>query len=54
MTKITETDPILLPTEANQSKGEKRRAGRLVLWALVGIGLFAFAVYLAMIVVAFI
>lgn len=54
MTKIAETDPIMMPTEANENKGEKRRAGNFVLWALIGVGLFAFAIYLAMVVVAFI
>ena len=54
MPKSVETDPIMMPTEPNQNKGEKRRAGNFFLWAIIGIGLFAFAAYLTMIVMAFI
>jgi hypothetical protein len=52
MTRISEADPIMQPTQAHENKGEKRRAGKFVIWAIMGIGLFAFAIYLAMAVMA--
>ncbi|MBN7807228.1 hypothetical protein RMS29_004145 [Agrobacterium rosae] len=51
MTKIQETDPILFPSEANENKGEKTRAGRGIIFVIAGVGIMAFVVYLAMVVV---
>ncbi|SCX28263.1 MULTISPECIES: hypothetical protein [Agrobacterium] len=51
MTKIQETDPILFPSEANENKGEKTRAGRGIIMVIAGVGIMAFVVYLAMVVV---
>ncbi len=50
MTKIQGTDPILFPSEANENKGEKTRAGRGIILIIAGVGILAFVIYLAMIV----
>lgn len=50
MTKIQETDPILFPSEANENKGQKLRAGKGIILAIAGIGMMAFVIYMAMIV----
>ncbi len=52
MTRIQETDPILFPSEANENKGEKKRAGRGIILAIAGVGIMAFVVCLGMIVLA--
>lgn len=53
MTKIRDTsDPILLPTEANQNKGEKKRAGRGIVVIIGAIAIMSFVVYLAAITIA--
>lgn len=51
MTKIQETDPVLFPSEANENKGEKKRAGRGIILVIAGVGIMAFVIYLAMVVV---
>lgn len=51
MTKIQETDPVLFPSEANENKGEKKRAGRGGILVIAGVGIMAFVIYLAMVVV---
>jgi hypothetical protein len=50
VTKIQETDPVLFPSEANENKGEKTRAGRGIILVIAGIGIMAFVIYLAMVV----
>jgi hypothetical protein len=52
MTQIRETDPVHLPTQANENKGEKRRAGKGIVLAIAGIGIMAFVIYLAAILIA--
>lgn len=50
MTKIQHTDPILFPSEANENKHQKRRTGQGIILAIAGIGIMAFVIYMAMIV----
>lgn len=52
MTKIQETDPVLFPSEAQEDKTKKRRAGNGIVFVIAGIGIMAFLVYLFMIVFA--
>lgn len=55
MTKIRDTsDPILFPTEANENKTEKKRAGKgIVIVIVIGaIAVMAFVVYLTAITIA--
>ncbi|NTB98555.1 hypothetical protein G6M84_18935 [Agrobacterium tumefaciens] len=53
MTKIRDTsDPILFPTEANENKAEKKRAGRGIVIIIGAIAIMAFVVYLAAITIA--
>ncbi len=53
MTKIRDTsDPILFPTEANENKGEKKRAGKGVIIIIGAVAIMAFVVYLAAITIA--
>ncbi|WP_200939051.1 hypothetical protein [Rhizobium sp. Leaf311] len=52
MTKIQETDPILFPSEANENKGEKKRAGQGIILVIAAIGIMAFVIYMTMIVFA--
>lgn len=51
MTKIQQTDPIHFPTQANENKGQKHRAGKSIVLAIAGIGMVAFVIYMAMIVI---
>ncbi|WP_320199242.1 hypothetical protein RMR16_002955 [Agrobacterium sp. rho-13.3] len=51
MTKIQGTDPILFPSEANEDKGKKKRAGQGIILVIAGVGILAFVIYMAMIVV---
>jgi hypothetical protein len=50
VTKVQETDPVLFPSEANENKGKKTRAGRGIILVIAGIGIMAFVIYLAMVV----
>lgn len=50
MTKIQETDPILFPSEANEDKGKKKHAGKGIILAIAGVGIMAFVIYMAAIV----
>ncbi|MCZ7485023.1 hypothetical protein [Rhizobium rhizogenes] len=53
MTKIRDTsDPILFPTEANENKGEKKRAGKGIVVIIGAIAIMSFVVYLAAITIA--
>lgn len=53
MTKIRDTsDPILFPTEANENKAEKKRAGKGVIIIIGAVAIMAFVVYLAAITIA--
>lgn len=52
MTRIHETDPVHYPTQPNENKGEKRRAGKGIVMAIAGIGVLAFVIYMAAILIA--
>jgi hypothetical protein len=53
MTKIRDTsDPILFPTEANENKAEKKRAGKGIVVIIGAIAIMSFVVYLAAITIA--
>ncbi|EHH03131.1 hypothetical protein [Agrobacterium tumefaciens] len=53
MTKIRDTsDPILFPTEANENKVEKKRAGKGIIIIIGAIAIMSFVVYLAAITIA--
>ena len=53
MTKIRDTsDPILFPTEANENKADKKRAGKGIFVIIGAIAIMAFVVYLAAITIA--
>ncbi|KIV68811.1 hypothetical protein SZ54_0328 [Rhizobium sp. UR51a] len=53
MTKIRDTsDPILFPTEANENKTEKKRAGKGIVIVIGAIAVMAFVVYLTAITIA--
>ncbi|WP_296077680.1 hypothetical protein [uncultured Agrobacterium sp.] len=52
MTRIQETDPVHFPTQPNENNGEKRRAGKGIVLAVVGIGIMAFVIYMAAILIA--
>ncbi|CUX16801.1 MULTISPECIES: hypothetical protein [Rhizobium/Agrobacterium group] len=53
MTKIRDTsDPILFPTEANENKAEKKRAGKGIIIIIGAVAIMAFVVYLAAITIA--
>jgi len=53
MTKIRDTsDPILFPTEANENKAEKKRAGKGIIIIIGAIAIMSFVVYLAAITIA--
>ncbi|MES5048468.1 hypothetical protein ABVB72_24760 [Rhizobium nepotum] len=52
MTKIRDTrDPILFPTEANENKAEKKRAGKGIVIVIGAIAIMAFVVYLVAITI---
>ncbi|MDQ1185478.1 MULTISPECIES: hypothetical protein [Agrobacterium] len=52
MTQIKETDPVHFPTQANENKGEKRKAGKGIVLVIAGIGILAFVIYMVAILVA--
>ncbi len=53
MTKIRDSnDPALFPTEANENKGEKKRAGKGIVIIIGAIAIMSFVVYLAAITIA--
>lgn len=53
MTKIRNTsDPILFPTEANENRAEKKRAGKGIIIIIGAIAIMSFVVYLAAITIA--
>jgi hypothetical protein len=53
MTKIRDTrDPILFPTEANENKAEKKRAGKGIVIVIGAIAIMSFVVYLVAITIA--
>ena len=53
MTNISDSrDPILFPTEANENKTEKKRAGKGVVIIIGAVAIMAFVVYLAAITIA--
>ncbi len=52
MTQIRETDPVHFPTQANENKGEKRKAGKGIVLVIAGIGILAFVIYMAAILIA--
>ena len=51
MTKIQGTDPILFPSEASEDLGKKKRSGQGIILVIAGIGIMAFVIYMAMIVI---
>ncbi|TRB09124.1 hypothetical protein EXN61_04340 [Agrobacterium tumefaciens] len=53
MTKIRDTsDPILFPTETNENRAEKKRAGKGIIIIIGAIAIMSFVVYLAAITIA--
>ena len=51
MTKIEQTDPIHFPTKSGEDHVKKHRAGKSIVLGIAAIGIVAFVVYMAMIVI---
>ncbi len=51
MTKIQDADPINFQTQPNENRGQKQRVGKGVILAIAGVGILAFVIYMAMIVI---